>query len=369
MTDKVGEANAIPAGALAGLKIIDIASLYAAPLTATIMADFGADVLKIEPPGGDAFRNSKLWPLVARGKTCLELDLRSPEGLDRLKALIAEADILVENYPAALKAKRGLDWETLSALNPRLIMVSISCFGATGPYRDRPGSGTIGEGFGGLTELMGESDGPPTLPSVALGDAIGAMNAVIGTLAALYWRTMSGQGQQVDASLYEPVMQIMTHAGQRWTPGRSPTRCGSRLPGVLRNVYRCADDRFVAISASTERHRADLVALAAEGSMVDGGVDDDARVAAWILTLPQETLIERLVTARIPVTPINDVDTLLTDPHVRARASLVHVRDDILGDMALAAPTPRLSATPGWMGAVNPALERDVQAVLARWQG
>jgi crotonobetainyl-CoA:carnitine CoA-transferase CaiB-like acyl-CoA transferase len=353
---------ALPPGALAGVKVIDIASLYAAPLAATIMADFGADVLKIEPPGGDLFRNSKIWPLVARGKRCLELDLRSAQGLEQLRALIAQADILVENYPVDLLAKRGLSWEALSALNPRLIMVSISCFGATGPYRDRPGSGTIGEGFGGLTGLMGESDGPPMLPSVALGDAVGAMSAVIGALAALHARGVSGRGQQVDASLYEPIMQIVTHAGQRWTPGSPPERCGSRLPGVLRNVYRTADDRFVAISASTARHQAELVALAG-----GEGDDEDARVAAWILTVPQGDLVERLVAARIPVAPVNDVDELLADPHVRARESLVHVAHAELGDLALAAPTPRLSGTPGRMGDVNPPLGTDVAAALAAW--
>lgn len=354
--------GAIPEGALAGLKVIDMASLYAAPLAATIMADFGADVLKIEPPEGDLFRNSKMWPIVARGKQCLSLDLRSPDGLDALKALVAHADVVVENYPAALLEKRGLGWEQLSALNPRLVMLSVSCFGGTGPYSDHPGSGTIGEGFGGLTWLMGEADGPPMLPSVALGDAVGAMSAVIGTLSALYWRDRQGRGQRVDASLFEPILQIVAHAAQRWTPGHSPDRCGSRLPGVLRNVYRTADDRYVAISASTARHMADLVALAG-----GEGEDEDAHVGAWIATVEQAALIEQLVARRIPVTAVNSLDAILADPHVRERGSLVHVASEALGDLALAAPTPRLSATPGRIGDVNPPLGIDAEAAIRRW--
>lgn len=350
-------------GALAGLKVIDMASLYAAPLAATIMADFGADVLKIEPPGGDQFRDSKMWPMVARGKTCLALDLRSADGIARFKDLIAQADVVVENYPAAVLEKRGIGWDVLHALNPRLVMLSVSCFGASGPYRDRPGSGTIGEGFGGLTALMGEADGPPLLPSVALGDAVGAMSAVIGTLAALHARGRTGQGQRVDASLYEPVLQIVAHAAQRWEPGSSPERCGSRLPGVLRNVYRTADDRHVAISASTVRHAADLVALAGG----EGGEGADAPVASWIATMDREALIATLVAARIPVAPVNSIDDLLADDHVRERGSLIHVADPALGNLALAAPSPQLSDTPGRIGAVNPPLERDADAILARW--
>jgi formyl-CoA transferase len=350
------------AGALAGLRVIDMSSLYAAPLAASILADFGADVVKVEPPEGDGFRGTKIWPLVARGKRCIALDLRTPEGVAVFKQLTAQADVIVENYPPEVLQKRGLGWDVLCALNPRLIMLSISCFGGNGPYAGRPGSGTIGEGFGGLTHLTGEADGPPMLSSVALGDAVGAMSAVIGVLSALYWRERSGRGQRVDASLYEPILQIAAHAGQRWSPGVAPVRNGSRLPGVLRNVYRAADGRYVAISASTVRHQADLVALAG-GAYPDG---EDAAVAALIARRPQAEIVAELVSRRIPVTPVNSFEDMLTDPQFAVRRSLRQMNDAELGELLLAAPAPHLSATPGQIGAINPQLE-DFSPILASW--
>jgi crotonobetainyl-CoA:carnitine CoA-transferase CaiB-like acyl-CoA transferase len=352
-------------GALAGIRVIDMSSLYAAPLAASILADFGADVIKIEPPGGDPFRGTRMWPLVARNKRCVSLDLRSPDGREALKRLAARADVVVENYPARVLADRGLGWDVLSAANPRLVMLSLSCFGASGPYQDRPGSGTIGEAFGGLTFLTGESDGPPMLPSVALGDAVGAMSAALGVLAALQARSRTGRGQQVDASLYEPILHIVVHAGQRWSPGQPPTRSGSKLPGVLRNVFRTADGEHVAISASTPRHQRDLVALAGGKSGTD---DEDALVADWIATVPRSELIERLVARRIPVTPVNDLDTLFGDPQVLARESLVRQSDPELGELVYAAPTPRLSLTPGRIEQVNPPLLPAIEPLLAEWE-
>ena len=352
-------------GALSDLRVIDMASLYAAPLAATIMADFGADVVKVEPPEGDGFRGSKMWPLVARGKRCVALDLRSEEGCAALKDLVAGADVVVENYPPGVLDRRGIGWQALSAINPRMVMLSISCFGAAGPYAGRPGSGTIGEGFAGLTHLTGAADGPPTLPAVALGDAVGAMSAVIGVLAALRWRDRTGEGQQIDATLYEPMLQIVAHAAQRWTPGDSPGRTGSKLPGVLRNVFATADGHHVAISASTARHKADLVALAGGA---EGEAAEDAAVAAWIATKPLHVLLDTLVPRRIPVTPVNTIDDLLADPQVKERGSLVQVTHPALGDLALAAPAPLLTRTPGKIGEVDPPLGADIAPILERWR-
>ena len=352
--------------ALAGLRVLDIASLYAAPLAATMLADFGAEVVKVEPPAGDGFRGTKMWPIVARGKRSIVLDLRSTEGCSVFKKLVATSDVVVENFPAKVLEARGIGWSELSTINPALIMLSVSCFGRTGPYADRPGSGSIGEGFAGLTYVSGQADGPPTLPGVALGDAVGAMNAVIGVMTALYARDRNGGiGQQVDVSLYEPILQIMGQAMHRWSPGNSPTRNGSKMPGGgLRNVYATRDGKYVVISASTERHERELIELTACDA---ADSDPDAQVAAWISNRMLADVVDELVKRRLPVTPINDIDAQLADPHIVARGSLVRETDSQLGDLVLAAPTPKLSATPGRIRSLGPELGMDTDAVLREW--
>jgi crotonobetainyl-CoA:carnitine CoA-transferase CaiB-like acyl-CoA transferase len=352
--------------ALAGLRVIDMASLYAAPLAASFLADFGADVVKLEPPEGDSFRGTRLWPLVSRGKRSVVADLRTAEGVEALKRLVRGADVVVENYPAAVLQKRGIGWDVLSAINPRLIMLSVSCFGASGPYAERPGSGTIGEAFGGLTHLTGEADGPPVLTSTALGDAVGAMSAAMGVLTALYWRERSGRGQHIDASLYEPILHLVAHAASRWRPGEAPIRNGSQLPGVLRNVFLTADGRHVALSCSTPRHQADLAALA--GAPAQASLDEaDYAVALWIQQRSQQVVIAELTARRLPVTPVNSLEQLLADPQVCERASLLRLDDPQLGAIVLAAPTPRLSATPGRIGTTDPGLGAHTASVLEAW--
>lgn len=352
---------------LAGVRVLDIASLYAAPLASTIMADFGAEVIKVEPPQGDGFRGTSMWPVVARNKKSITLDLRQPEGCELLKQLVEHADVLVENYPAAVLERRGIAWQDLSARNSDLVMVSVSCFGQTGPCAARPGSGTIGESFGGLAHMVGQGDGPPMLPSFALGDALGAMNTVIGTMMALYWRdgdrvrstpaARAGRGQHVDASLYEPVLLAISQAMARWTPGAAPKRSGSRLAtSAIRNVYATRDGQHVAISASTERHVVDLVKLAGGDLPHADRQDADATVACWIASRLQADVVASLVQARIPIAPVNDIEALLSDPHIAARESILRVDDAELGALALVQPSPKLSRTPGSIRTIGPAL-------------
>ncbi len=360
---------------LEGIRVLDISSLYAAPLAATILADFGAEVIKVEPLGGDGFRNTGMWPVVARNKKSITLNLRQSEGCDLFKRLIAQTDVLVENYPAAVLERRGISWRHLSAINSDLVMVSVSCYGQSGPYAAYPGSGTIAEGFAGLVHMVGAPDGPPMLPSFPLGDAIGALNFVVGTMMALYWRDAGqsravpgvrrGRGQHLDASLIEPVLHAISQVMARWKPGKSPRRSGSRLAtSAIRNVYGTRDGQFVCISASTERHVVDLVKLAGGAERDANLVDADPLVAQWIEQLPQAEVLDRLVTARIPIAPINDIETLMRDPHIVARGSILHVDDDELGPLALVQPSPRLSRTPGTIRSLGPKLAQHNDVVF-----
>lgn len=361
---------------LAGVRVIEIASLYAAPLAGTLLADFGAEVIKVEPPEGDGFRGTGMWPLVGRNKQSVTLDIRQPEGCELLKQLVERSDVLVENYPPAVLARRGIGWADLRSRNSDLVMLSLSCFGLDGPNADQPGNGTLGEAFGGMTHLMGLADGPPTLPSFALGDALGAMGAVIGTMMALYWRDggrarsqpgqRNGRGQQVDATLYEPVLFAISQAMARWQPGRAPTRSGSRLPGsAVRNVYATRDGRHVAISASTERHLQVLVGLGGVAAG-DAQLDADAVVARWVAAHPLDEVLAHLVAERVPVAPIQDIEHLLANPHILARGNLLRVDDPELGPLSLVQPAPKLGATPGSIRSVGPKLAEHNDAV---WGG
>jgi formyl-CoA transferase len=330
-----------------------------------MLADFGADVIKIESPEGDTFRDSPMWPLVARGKRSVALDLRENEGCELLRRLVERSDILIENVPARVMERRDLTYEVLSKRNPGLIMVSISCFGAGGPYAGLPGSGTLAEAFGGLTHLTGEPDGAPILPSVALGDAVVAMSAVIGVLMACRARdVVTGEGQHIDVAMYEPILQIIGPALSGWTPGTPPpARSGSRLanPVSVRNVFRSADGRHLAISCSTPRHEAEL--LSAAGAL-DGksltADEMDRLVAEWIRSCPAAEVARVLRARRIPGVLVNDLGSLVEDVQVTDRGSVTMLPDGRMG----VAPTPRLSATPGVIRSAGPALGEHSAEVL-----
>jgi len=355
---------------LEGVRVLDIASYYAAPFASTLLGDFGAEVIKIEPLEGEAMRGTAMWSVVARNKQSVTIDLRKPEGCALLKQLVAKSDVLVDNFPVKVLKERGIAYEDLSKVNPRLVHVGVSCFGQTGPYADRPGSGTLGEGFGGLAHLMGLPDGPPMMPSFPMGDAIGAMNTVIGIMMALYWRDAApelggtGRGQHIDATLYEPILVAISQPVSRWKPGQSPGRTGSRVPGLaLRNVFATSDGKHVVISATTPRHLRDAILLAGGN---DKTPDDqaDGLVAAWIRQRPLREVLDGLIGKRIPVAPTNTMDMLLADPHVQARQSLLRVNDPEFGEIAVTAPSPRLSESPGQFRHTGPRLGEHNDAVL-----
>jgi len=355
---------------LEGVRVLDIASYYAAPFASTLLGDFGAEVIKVEPLEGEAMRGTAMWSVVARNKQSVTLDLRKPEGCALLKQLVEKSDVLVENFPEKVLRERGIAYADLARVNPRLVHVSVSCYGQTGPYADRPGSGTIGEGFGGLAHLMGLAEGPPMMPSFPMGDAIGAMNCVIGIMMALYWRDAApqlggtGRGQHIDATLYEPILVAISQAVSRWKPGQSPGRTGSRVPGLaLRNVFATADGQHVVISATTPRHLRDAIVLAG-GDAKTPDDQADAVVAAWIRQRPLREVLDGLAGRRIPVAAVNSMDMLLADPHVSARGSLIRTTDPEFGEIAVTAPSPRLSESPGQFRHTGPRLGEHNEAVL-----
>jgi crotonobetainyl-CoA:carnitine CoA-transferase CaiB-like acyl-CoA transferase len=353
---------------LTGLRVLELATLYAAPQIGAMLGDLGADVVKVEPPGGDPMRRmgvirdgvSRTWSWVARGKRSVTLDLDADDDRATFGELVAAADVLVENLTPTVRSRWGCTFDELTADNPGLVVVTVSCYGLTGPYADRPGAGTLAEAFGGLTHLTGEADGPPTLASVPLGDTLTAFSGVIGTLAAGWGRDRGdGRARLVDVSMYEPVLQVLGGTIAAYDPQDPPTRSGSRVRGgAPRNVYRTRDGAYVAVSGTTDPQVARLLALLGRdgpaererygraATRVAHADELDALVADWIAARDRDPVVDAFLGARIPIAPVNDVDAVLADPHIRFRASV----------------TPMLVAR-------GPDLDADRAAVLRDWLG
>jgi crotonobetainyl-CoA:carnitine CoA-transferase CaiB-like acyl-CoA transferase len=392
----VADRAAGPPRALEGLRVLDLSILFSAPQVAAILGDLGADVVKLEPPardgkrGGDPMRGmgaqrggrSLMWAMVSRNKRTVTCDPTVPSGRDLLRRLVAAADVVVENLPAATLAKWGATPDELLAVNPDAIVVSVSCYGSTGPYAGRDGNGSLAEAFGGLTNLIGLPDGPPMLPSVALGDTLTAIAGVVGALAACYHRdARGGRGQKVDVSMYEPVLQLLGGAIVAHRDGEPPPhRTGSRVPnGVPRNVYRTGDEQWLVVSGTTDHQVARLLPILGldtdDGRARFGtvaaraahGDELDALVADWIAAHERDLVIETFLDARIPVAPVNTVADIVADPHVRARDDLVTVDDPEYGPVRMLAPLARLSATPATVRWAGPALGAHTDDVYREW--
>lgn len=345
-----------------------MSSLYAAPFLSTVLADHGADVVKIEPPGGDSYRHvpTRLWSLVARGKQSLVVDLRTDEGCAQVRELVAAVDVVVVNMPARLLERRGLGWETLSAINPSLVMVVVSGFGLDGPYADRPGNGTLAEASAGLTHVTGDPDGPPVLPSTALGDAITGYIGAFGVLAACYRQRSGGGGALVDVNPVDAVLQMMgpVLAGYD-VSGPPPGRLGSRLPGhVVRNVFQAGDGRWVVISASTPRHLRDLATTCGQQPDVPVAALEEA-VRQWVSARPRNEVLEVLGGQRLPVAPVNDAADLLGDPHLTQRGAIRRVDTVENGPVFNPAPAPRFAGHGTTGGTRTPDLDEHAAPLFA----
>ncbi len=356
-------------------------------MVAAMLGDLGADVIKVEPPQGDGLRqfgpivdgHSLGWAAVGRNKRSVTLNLKTGRGQQLLERLLERSDLLVENLPRRTLERWGLDWDGLHARHPRLIVVSISAFGRSGPYADRPGNGTLAEAFAGLTHMTGDADGPPLLTSLPIGDVLAAIAGTLGALAAAYARDANGAtGQLVDVSMYEPVLQFLTNGVTQYArTGQADSRSGSRIRGAVpRNTYRTGDDSWIVISAVTDglverlfeaMGRSDGDWRARWGTVAQRRADEDAldaEVARWVASLPRDDALACLVEAGIPAAPVNDVADLAADPHVRERGSLVKVEDPVLGPLQLVGPIAQLRGTPARTRSTGPALGAHSDEVL-----
>ena len=379
-------------GPLAGLRVIDAGQMIAAPLACTLLADFGADVIKIEhPTQGDAMRTrpperdgrSLWWKMIARNKRNVTLNLSKPEGQALLKRLVATADILVENYRPGTFERWGLAYDALSEINPRLVFVRVSGYGQTGPYAKRGGYGTIAEAFTGLPSFTGFPDGPPTLTSsFAMADSVAATFAAKAAMFAIYERDQggSGKGQEVDVSLYEPLFrliefQVIAYDQNRLVRERMGNRSMTDSP---RNAYRTRDNRYITISASTQKSFDRLVdamgmpRLSTDPRFTDAllrqrHADDlDDIMAGWFLQHDFDEALEILEKGEVVAGPILTIADIFADPHYAARETIVQVPDADFGAVRMQNATPRLSRTPGRVRHSGRGLGADNEAV---WGG
>ncbi|KVT91272.1 CoA-transferase [Burkholderia ubonensis] len=373
---------------LDGIRVLELGQLIAGPFAGRMLAEFGADVIKVEPPGaGDPLRKWRMlhdgtsvwWAAQSRNKTSLTLDLRTPEGQDVIRRLVADADVLIENFRPGTLEGWGLGWDALSAINPGLIMLRVSGYGQTGPYRDRPGFGVIAEAMGGLRHLTGEPGRTPVRVGVSLGDSLSGLHGLIGVLLALRHREQQGgNGQVVDVALYESVFNLMESLLPEYAVfGAVREAAGSSLPGVApTNAYRCRDGRYALIAGNGDSIFRRLMALVGRPDLGDdpalahndGRVAQveriDAAIGAWTALQDRDDVLAALNEARIPAGRIYDVADIAADPHYHARGMIV---DDTLPDgtpVRVPGIVPKLGATPGRITRSAPTLGEGTDAVL-----
>ena len=374
---------------LKGVKVIELGGFIAGPYAASLFAQFGADVIKVEPPGdGDPLRKwrklhsgtSLWWYSLSRNKKSITLNLKSEKGRRILRALIEKADVVVENFRPGTLEGWGLGWDELARVNPGLILVRISGYGQTGPYRDRPGFGAIAEAIGGLRYVTGYPDRAPVRVGVSLGDTLAALYAVIGALVALHHRNVNGgKGQVVDAALYEAVFAVMESLLPEYShSGYVRQRSGASLPGISpSNTYTCQDGGYVVIGGNSDgifkrlMHAIGRPDLANDPALVhnEGRVAKndqiDAAISAWTAGMSLDQVVSALEAAKVPVGKIYTAADIRADAHYRQRGMIESV---VLPDgQAIDLPgiVPQLSETPGRTAWIGPALGSHVDEVLA----
>ena len=371
--------SSVKPGPLSGLRVLELGTLLAGPFCGQLLGDFGAEVLKIEPPGqGDPMRNwgrekangkSLWWPVVGRNKKAITLDLRQSDGQDLLKQLVAKSDFVLENFRPGTMEKWGLGWEQLSAINPRLIMIRVSGFGQTGPYSRQAGFGAIGEAMGGLRYVVGDPTTPPSRMGISIGDSLAATFACIGALAALHHREKTGRGQVVDSAIYEAVLNMMESLVTEYDKvGFIRERTGAILPNVApSNVYKTSDG-MVLIAANQDTVFSRLAEAMGQGGLATdpkfsthgargaNQVELDALVERWTETRTTRQVLDLMDKFGVPAGLIYRAPEMLEDPHFKAREAIVTVPHPDFGELRMQNVAPKLSETPGAIRRPSPAM-------------
>ena len=389
MSEAAPEPRVLP---LEGVRVIDVSTFISGPFATTQLAEFGAEVIKLElPVVGDPLRkfgtvtpngDTLPWLSECRNKKSATLDLRKPEGAELLKRMCADADILVENFQPGTMEKWGIGWDVLHAINPRLIMVRISGYGQTGPYSGRPGFGRIGNAFGGLSYLAGYPDRPPVTPgSATIPDYLSGIYGAMGAMLAMEARRKTGRGQVVDIGLYEPVFRILDELAPAFHhKGYVRERMG---PGTVNVVphshYPTKDNRWIAIACTSDKIFARLAA--AMGAPALGGdgkwgtirqreaarAEVDAYVGAWTSSLTRDELLQICEEEQVPCGPVYAIDEIFEDPHYKARGNILMMQDPRIGELAIPNLVPRLSETPGEVKWLGPAMGEHNGEIYRDW--
>jgi crotonobetainyl-CoA:carnitine CoA-transferase CaiB-like acyl-CoA transferase len=380
-------------GPMKGLRVLDMATLMAGPMVATIFAEFGAEVIKIEEPGrGDSMRSWGVqkdgvglsWKSIGRNKKCITLDLRQDEGQEIMHELLDRSDVLVcGSRPSAL-TRWGLDYESVHARHPRLVMVHISGYGRGGPFADRPGFGTMAEAMSGFAQVVGQADGPPTLPPFFLADGVAAQAATWAVMMALYNRDVNGgEGQLVDVNLIEPLARLIEPAILHFDQfGVIDKRQGNALPASApRNAYETSDGKWLAISSATESIAKRVFRSVGRSDWADDpeyinpitrkkhGAEIDEQIAAWVRDRTLEGAMTTFLEHEVAAAPVYDSQQLLADEHLVSRGTFVRIPDPDLGAMTIQGPVAMLSDTPGHVEHLGRHLGADNDAVYGELLG
>ena len=380
-------------GPLSGLRVIEMGSLIAGPFCGQVLGDFGAEVIKLEDPKvGDPMRQwgrskpkglSPWWPVIGRNKKSVTIDLRTGEGRDIARTLIAKADVVVENFRPGTLEKWGMGYDVLARTNPGLVMARVSGFGQTGPYAKRAGYALVGEAMGGLRHITGEPDRPPARAGISIGDSLSGLNAALGVMMALHARQRTGKGQVVDAAIYESVLTVMENLITEYDlTGYVRERSGAVLPGIApSNVYPTKSGELVLIGANQDTLFKRLCDLMGRPDLADDpryrdhaarGAHQgelDARIAAWTADQDIDDLLPKLEAAGLATGRIYRAPDMLKDPQFQARESIVTVPHPVFGALKMQNAFPRLTETPGGVRWPGPMLGEHTEGVLSALAG